>query len=175
MSELRQPKRRCAVTLRLWSGAITLLCCWFLLGAQPWALASIHQYPEAGDQMMWRSLQTLRDGSDRAWQLVLFKRSQAGITQSIHLRLVGFPGVAKLQHPGTVQIATLGGDKTWQAPEILTEVPSAEHIGEYDLLEFIRQLQTEGALRLTLPSPDSVELVLPPYVVKEWRRLAFQG
>jgi hypothetical protein len=158
----------------MWAWIVLLLCCWILLGFQPIARATIHQYPEGNEQVMERSLQTLRDGSDRAWQLVLFKRSKAGVTQSIHLRLVGFPGVAKLHHPGTLQIATLRGDKTWQASEVLANVPLVDYIGEYDLLEFTRQLQTEGALRLTLPSLKPVKLVLPPYVIKEWRQLVFE-
>jgi hypothetical protein len=58
----------------------------FLGLGSPIAQASIHYYPAGSDQVMYRSLQTLRDERERAWQLVLFNRLKAGLTQSIHLR-----------------------------------------------------------------------------------------
>lgn len=122
--------------------------------------------------MMERSLQTLRDGHDRAWQLVLFKRSRNGLTQSIHLRLVGFPDAVELDHDQSLQILTLM-DKTWQAEVVKTGVPIAPNVGEYDLLEVMRRLDADIPLWLKVPmQPQDEELVVPPFVVKEWRQVA---
>ncbi len=145
-----------------------------LLGlAQP-ASASIHRYPEGGDRVMVRSLQTLRDSQEHAWQLVLFKRQQGGQTQSISLRLVGFPDVVQLQHPGEIELTTLRRTRRWRAPEVSSETPAASHIGEYDLMAVMSQLDTDSALRLIVPLQNAFgEIILPPYVIQEWRHLAF--
>jgi len=142
---------------------------------QPSAWASIHEYPEGAEQVMQRSLQTLRDSSDRAWQLVLFKRTKAGQTQMVHLRLIGFPGAVELTHPGVIHLGTLRGEKNWQAKEVLEGVPRAAHIGEYDVMEFMRQLDADLPLKLALPLAEAdQEIVLPPYVIKEWRQVVFR-
>ncbi len=145
-----------------------------LLGLARPAFALIHRYPEGGDRVMVRSLQTLRDSQEHAWQLVLFKHQQGGKTQSIYLRLVGFPEVVQLQHPGEIELATLRSAKRWRAPEVLSGTPSVPHIGEYDLMAVMGQIDTDSALRLTLPLQNAFEeIILPPYVIKEWRQLAF--
>ncbi|HIK17425.1 MAG TPA: DUF3122 domain-containing protein [Leptolyngbyaceae cyanobacterium M33_DOE_097] len=152
-----------------------LLSFGFVCHTQQPAWASIHEYPEGAEQVMQRSLQTLRDSSDRAWQLVLFKRTKAGQTQMVHLRLIGFPGAVELTHPGSLHLGTLRGDKAWQAEEVLEGVPHAAHIGEYDVLEFMRQLDADLPLKLTLPLAEAdQEIVLPPYVIKEWRQVVFR-
>lgn len=154
----------------LWFVSIVLLI--FLSLGTPIAHASIHQYPEGTDQVMYRSLQTLRDGRDRAWQLVLFKRIKAGLTQSIHLRLVGFPGLVELEHPRSLCVAS-NRDKTWQAAELTAGVPVASHIAEYDFLAILRDLDADAPLTLTLPiAGNPTPLIVPPFVVQEWRRVA---
>jgi len=156
-------------------GLAVLLNLGFVWHTQQPAWASIHEYPEGTEQVMQRSLQTLRDSSDRAWQLVLFKRTKAGQTQMVHLRLIGFPGTVELTHPGVIHLATLRGDKDWQAEEVLEGVPHAAHIGEYDVMEFMRQLDADLPLKLTLPLAEAdQQIVLPPYVIKEWRQVVFR-
>lgn len=147
----------------------------WLLGSGP-AIASIHHYPEGDRQMMVRSLQTLRDETDRAWQVVLYKRVRDGLVTTMHLRLVGFPGDVSVAHPRSLQILTpLGTLHT--APDVLAESALAPDlspsVGEYDLMAWITQLQSDAPLRLSIAQihqPDAV-LPIPPFAVKEWRRL----
>ncbi|PSB34430.1 DUF3122 domain-containing protein [Stenomitos frigidus] len=137
----------------------------------PDGLASVHTYPEGGDRVMYRSLQTLRDRTDQAWQVVFYKRVQGGQTESIHLRLVGFPGGAALEHPHPLKITT-GTERVWLAAETdtVTDVPN---VAEYDLLEVMRQLTATTPLRLTLPlQKTAIDLPVPPFVVEEWRQVA---
>ena len=120
---------------------------------------------------MLRSLQTLRDRRDQTWQLVLFKRLNAGRTESIHLRVVGFPGGAEFQHPKPLRLAAR--DRSWTLKDVLSDDSAfPANVGEYDVWEPITQLRSNAPLQLVLPvSPVAAELVVPPFVVKEWRQL----
>jgi hypothetical protein len=135
------------------------------------AIASIHTYPEGGERVMVRSLQTLRDRQDQAWQLALFQRMNQGRIESVHLRLVGFPGGAEVQHPEPLRMAS--STQGWTAPDVLqTESAYPSNVGEYDVMEVMRQLGNAASLQVVLPlQTGDVELVVPPFVVKEWRQL----
>lgn len=133
------------------------------------ALASIHQYPEGDRQVMHRSLQTLRDREDHAWQIVLFKRVRTGQVTDFHLRLVGFPKVTEFSHPHALPI-TAGTGKTWVMDDV--PVPYPANVGEYDVRSLMADLDSNSPLTLTLPVKDhEIELVIPPFVVQEWRRV----
>lgn len=156
---------------------LALLCCLWLMFVSP-ALASIHAYPETADRVMWRSLQTLRDEAGHAWQVVLFKWVNRGQVESIHLRLVGFPGAAALQHPRSLQITT-GTGKVLEAADVfadsLLSPDLATHVGEYDVWDPLQQIQSDSPLRLALPLIEApVELPVPPFSVREWRQLVDQ-
>ncbi|MDX2096824.1 MAG: DUF3122 domain-containing protein [Leptolyngbyaceae cyanobacterium bins.59] len=156
-------------------GLILTVCLLFILGnwpVLPPVIASVHQYGEGSDQLMYRSLQTLRDDQDLAWQVVLFKRLERGQTTALHLRLVGFPGLVTVSHPAALTIAT-GEDRVWQGTDI-TEVPAlSSNVGEYDVLEVLRAIEGAPPLRLFVPLADHPrELVIPPYVVQEWQKVA---
>lgn len=93
---------------------------WVMLAGS--AIAAIHEYPEGSGHTMYRSLQTLRESpqgkgqnSESAWQVVLFKRMYAGQTETVHLRLVGFPGSAIVAHPQPLYL--MGSQQTWTASE----------------------------------------------------------
>lgn len=139
--------------------------------SQP-AIASVHTYPEGENQTMFRSLQTLRDESDQAWQFVLFKRVHSGQVESIHLRVVGFPGAGELEHPADLQI--LSPLQTWTAADVLPENSSfPANVGEYNARDIITNLPSDAPLKLELPAIKSkVAIAVPPFVVKEWRRVA---
>jgi len=49
-----------------------------ILGNPIPTLASIHGYPESPTQTMYRSVQSFRDASHKAWQVVLYKRVNRG-------------------------------------------------------------------------------------------------
>lgn len=142
-----------------------------MLAWQPVALASIHEYPEGGDQVMYRSLQTLRDRSGQAWQVVLFKRLQAGQIQQLHLRLVGFPGLMEVVHPQDLQLTT-GTAQVLIAPDFPMQTP-LPNAGEYDLQQVMMRLNANPPLQLLIPLKQrQVELLVPPFVVQEWRTIS---
>ncbi|HEY9622144.1 MAG TPA: DUF3122 domain-containing protein [Crinalium sp.] len=151
---------------------VCILGCILILGSVQPALASIHPYPEGDEQVMWRSLQTLRDTSDRAWQTVLYKRVRRGEVTDLHLRLVGFPNAVDLVHPQPLSIRSGMGNE-WAVPDVSDTAPMAPHIGEYDLKDFWHHLNSDTALRLTLTQRDgtAIALPIPPFAVREWRQL----
>lgn len=148
---------------------LILICVlWLFLDSKP-AIASVHQYPAPDGGQLFRSLQTVRDEGDRAWQTVLFKQvSPTGVSQ-IHLRLVGFPGEVSFQRSKPL-VMTLGGDALWSddvSPSYLTSNAS-----EYDLQLALAKLSNPAPLRLSLPlETGQSELVIPPFVVREWRQI----
>lgn len=150
---------------------VGLMLCLFG-GTQSPAIASIHTYPEPPTQVMYRSQQSLRDASNRAWQAVLFKRLKSGQVDCMHLRLVGFPGLAELAHPRQLRITT-GTGEVGAAADVWVESSLPSNVGEYDIKEMIYQLDSNTPLWLNLPLKNgrSVELLVPPFVVQEWRSL----
>ena len=143
-----------------------------IIGSPDSAHASIHKYPESSTKVMYRSQQSLRDNLDGAWQAVLFKRLNSGHLESLHLRLVGFPGTREVAHPKPLLIVA-GFGKGWTADDAIAQSVLPANVGEYDLLEVITQLDKDIPLRLGLPLKDGrqVELLVPPFVIREWRML----
>jgi hypothetical protein len=125
---------------RLWfSLGLLVLTLW--LGAMPMAQASVHVYRERPGQVTVRSRLSLRDFSDRAWQVIAFKRTQGTTLQGYYLRLVGFPGAVEVdrQRPATV-IAPTGQSR--QLPWIVD--PQAKtlppNVGQFDLAPLLTEL-----------------------------------
>ncbi len=160
--------------LKQWHRLIALLalCLSLTAGNSTPAFASVHSYPESPTQVMYRSLQTLRDATDRAWQTVLYKRLKSAQLDSVRLRLVGFPGIGELAHPAPLRIAT-GTGKVWAAPDVWADSSLPASVGEYDFLQVMAQLDSDTPLRLSLPLKNSrpVELLVPPFAVREWRKV----
>ena len=156
-----------------WHKTLTIisLCFYLILTVSPPALASIHKYPETADRVMFRSVQSLRDTDDKAWQVVLYKRVKSGVTNSFNLRLVGFPGT-ELQHPVPLNVAA-GSRELGKANDIWSDSDLPINVGEYDFKSIITQVQTNQPLRLSLPvkGDPKTELLVPPFAVREWRLL----
>lgn len=155
-------------------GAIALL---FNLGLGFWlaiaspAVAALHTYPEGTDQVMVRSLQTLRDETDRAWQLALYKRLKAGNLVDLRLRLVGFPGAVSFSHAQPLAIA-LGAGEMEVAPDV-TPTDFSPNVGEYDLRQVMALLDTAVPIRLMLPiQPAQTTLLIPPFAMREWQQVS---
>lgn len=154
-----------------WRVCLLVLLLFLGLGSST-AIASVHEYVEGPDQVMYRSLQTLRDRANRAWQVVVFKRLKDGQVESLNLRLVGFPEVAELEHPHPLQLTT-GTENVWEAADLLSGPAPTLNVGEYDLREVMAQLDSNTPLRLAVPTKErQVELLVPPFVVQEWREIA---
>lgn len=151
-----------------------VLCFYLIVNfAQP-AIASTHTYPEGAAQVMYRSQQSLRDTRDRAWQAVLYKRVKSDRVDSLHLRLVGFPGVTEVSRSEPLRIAA-GTGQAWTARDVLLPSSFPGNVGEYDFLEVMAQL-TDAPLRLSLPLKGAppAEIIVPPFVAREWRQV-FSG
>jgi len=136
------------------------------------AVASIHMYPESATQDMYRSQQSLRDDRDRAWQLILFKRMNLGQLNSVHLRLVGFPGKTEVVRTQPLKI-TARTQEVWTASNLVEQLELPTNVGEYDLLKVITQLDADLPLQLELflQHGQVAKLLVPPFVVREWRSL----
>ena len=154
-----------------WIFTVILSLFLIIISSQP-ALASIHTYPESSTQIMYRSRQSLRDLSDRAWQTILYKRIKSGKLITLKLRLVGFPGIIELAHPQKLQINT-GTGNIWNAEDVLVDSSFPANVGEYDFLEVMKKLNSDTPLRINIPlqGEKSAELVVPIFAVKEWRKL----
>ncbi|MBP0000128.1 MAG: DUF3122 domain-containing protein [Cyanobacteria bacterium SID2] len=164
-----------------WRSIVLVLCCWGLWwGIPTTANASIQTYPDPTQgTVVVRSLKSLRDTTATSWQLVLFKRLDAGRIQSIHLRVVGFPGRSIEPSSPLVMLAATG--QSWQAPncsEMALEGGSLpDSTAEYDLFEIARQFHNDTAMRLSFALTDGgiVEIPVPPAIVREWRTLVFEA
>jgi Protein of unknown function (DUF3122) len=149
-----------------------LVICLLLLSLMPGpAIASVHEYPAPDGGLLFRSLQTVRDERDRAWQTVLYKQvSPSGVSQ-IHLRLVGFPGAATFR-PTKPLVITVEAINAQIAPDVSLDYLTT-NAREYDLSTVLTQLANPAPLRLELPlETGQLELVIPPFVVREWRQVA---
>ncbi|WP_373533908.1 DUF3122 domain-containing protein [Microcoleus sp.] len=147
------------------------LCLYLILAVNPPAFASIHKYPETADRVMFRSVQSLRDTDDKAWQVVLYKRVKSGVVNSLNLRLVGFPGT-ELQHPVPLKVAA-GDREIGTAKDIWSESDLPINVGEYDFKSIITRWESNRPLLLNLPvkNPNETQLLVPPFAVREWRLL----
>jgi hypothetical protein len=135
------------------------------------ALAQLHAHPDGDGTPVVRSLESLRDLDDQSWQMVAYREGPPG--GPLRLRIVGYPGKVRLDHPTALEVRS--GRLLW-ALEDLT-LSSAALAGdtrsaaaEFDLAPLLADLEQNRPLRLRLPRVFS-ELVVPPYVVAEWRSL----
>lgn len=153
---------------------ITLCLCLTIANNAP-AFASIHEYPETADRTMFRSVQSLRDTEDRAWQVVLYKRVRSGIVDSFNLRLVGFPGI-QLDHPVALKVVA-GSLELGLAKDIWSESDLPVNVGEYDFKSIVAELDGDRPLQLNLPvqGKKDLRLLVPTFVVREWRQLFDQS
>ncbi|MGB3299078.1 MAG: DUF3122 domain-containing protein [Phormidesmis sp.] len=142
------------------------------------SLASIHTYHEAPGQTTFRSKQSLRDRSDRSWQVILFKRYQADELQGLYLRLIGFPGLVVPDSQKSLKVAT-GASAQWQVQPALDPQTQSlpDNAAQYEVTQAIADLAGDIPLQIDIPLADSstAQLVVPPFAVHEWRDLNAQS
>lgn len=162
---------RTVVVLRLGVLVASVLLGWMLPFSAGSAVASVHSYFTESYGVVHRSLNPLRDRNDLAWQVILFQQQRLGEPTTIHLRLVGFPGRAHVQPAQPLRVTS--ATETWFAADVLAPTsPLPDNVGEYDFQPVITQLASNAPLYLSLPTqPQPTELVVPPFVVKEWREV----
>ncbi|WP_094554656.1 DUF3122 domain-containing protein [Synechococcus sp. 1G10] len=146
-----------------------VLACLFAL-VKP-AAAQLHAHPSETGSPVLRSLVSVRDLDDQAWQLVAFRDGPPGAP--LRLRVVGYPGKVRLDHPTALQVRS--GPFQWQLEDLTLENQALSNDGraaaaEFDLSPLLAELSQNRPLRLRLPGVFT-ELPVPPFVVAEWRSL----
>jgi hypothetical protein len=137
----------------------------------PPAHALLHNHPDETGTPVLRSLESLRDLDYQSWQLVAYREGPPG--GPLRLRVVGFPGKVRLDHPTALLVRS--GRHIWQLEDITLANPKLAGDGraaaaEFNLTPLLADLDRNRPLRLQLPGVF-VELPVPPYVVAEWRSL----
>lgn len=158
---------------RLWKTIILTVILgvmlWLILLIPP-AFASVHTYPEP-DGVLYRSLSHLQDDADRAWQAVFYKRFHLGQPETLHLRLIGFPGAVKLQHSKPLEIES--GTQIWLAEDVTPSQFPTAHVGEYDIKPLLVKLEAEKPLKVILSiDTGKATLTIPSETLLEWWRVA---
>ena len=118
-----------------------------------------------------RSLESLRDLEDQNWQIVVYPNEES--QDKLVLRIVGFTGSLRLDHPTTLHIES--GLKTWDLQDITLKNlelsnDNRDAAAEFSLDPLLKDLKNNRALRMSLKGGVS-ELPIPPYLVKEWRSI----
>jgi hypothetical protein len=137
----------------------------------PPAHALLHNHPDETGTPVLRSLESLRDLDYQSWQLVAYREGPPG--GPLRLRVVGFPGKVRLDHPTPLLVRS--GRLQWQLDDVTLANPKLAGDGraaaaEFNLAPLLADLDRNRPLRLQLPGVF-VELPVPPYVVAEWRSL----
>lgn len=143
----------------------------------PEASAVMRLLEEAPGQIVYQSRQNLKDQHGHTWQAIAFTRIHSNGKTSLELRLVGFPGVAEIDHTKPlILINSLG--RTLRAADIsssiFTDPTNLEsNVAQYDIQPLLPQLQAEIPLKLTLPilGSESINLLLPSSFVQDWQTL----
>jgi hypothetical protein len=118
-----------------------------------------------------RSLETLRDLDYESWRVVAYRAGPQ--EERMVLRIVGFPGRLRLDHPTDMTVHA--GLRDWTLADItmdnqLLAGDVREAAAEFDLTALMADMNKNRPLRLELPGVFT-ELPIPPYVVEEWRSL----
>ena len=94
----------------------TSLALWLLLLAPAPALAQIQASPQETGTGLVRSLESLRDLDYQSWQVVAYREGAAGPQASVVLRIVGYPGQVRIDHP--TPLVVRAGRREWLLDDI---------------------------------------------------------
>ena len=159
------------LVLRATALLLTLLA--IVLTPHP-AWAMIHAHPdETTATGVVRSLESLRDLDYQSWQVVAYREGPPRPEAPITLRIVGYPGRVRLDHPTPLLVTS--GRRLWELADTTLNSPKLAGDGraaaaEFNLSPLLQELGNNRPLRLELPGVFT-ELPVPPYVVAEWRSL----
>ncbi len=137
----------------------------------PAAFAILRQHHEAPGVLRYHSQVSIKDNTGHAWQVVLYKVKNPGLSEDINLRLIGFPGVAEFSHPQPLEIVTAQG-KLLSASDVYAQNSPAPNIGEYKVTKILNQLPTTDSLQLDLPlTTELSQLTIAKNIIIEWQML----
>ena len=144
-----------------------------LLAAPGTAWAQLQASPQETGTGLVRSLESLRDLDYQSWQVVAYREGPPGPTAPVVLRIVGYPGQVRIDHP--TPLVVRAGRREWLLDDITLSSPKLSGdnraAAEFNLAPLLADLKLNRPVRLQL-SGVFVELPVPPYVVAEWRELA---
>ncbi len=153
---------------------LSLLSACLLFFSMPMALQAQIQLKEVQNgSELTRSLESLRDLENQTWQIVVYRKEVNESNEKFVLRIVGYPGTLRLDHPTALEIHS--GRRDWVLDDItllnpqLAEDPR-EAAAEFDLSPLLLDLSNNRPLRFKLAGVFN-ELPIPPYVVGEWRSI----
>ncbi len=143
----------------------------FLLLTPSLVLAQLDSQELDEGVILVRSLESLRDLEYQTWQVVAYRYGLS--VENITLRIVGYPGKMRLDHPTSLQVHS--GRREWSLNDRTLLNPKLANDGrqaaaEFDLKPLLFDLKKNRPLRLELPGVFK-ELPVPPYLVREWRSL----
>ena len=118
-----------------------------------------------------RSLESLKDLDSRTWQVVAYRKEN--LQETLILRIVGYPGTLRLDHPLSLQVHS--GRRDWELKDVTLSNSdllrdSRAAAAEFELQPLLMDLDNNRPLRLMLRDVFT-ELPIPPYLVGEWRSL----
>lgn len=143
------------------------------------ATAALRQSEEAPGKIVFQSRQSFKDQDGHSWQIIAFKRLTPGASNSLELRLVGFPGTVAIDHgQPLVLINSLGKllTATDDSATIFQGAEPAGNVGQYNLQPLLPDLPPEIPLKLMVPTLNHapVRLSIPPELIAEWQIVAEQ-
>ena len=152
-------------------GFLILFCCSSITICLP-AAAVLRQHHETPGVLRYHAQNSLKDKQGMTWQVVLFPEYQSNLVTTYHLRLVGFPGIAKFIHPQPLEIITANG-LVLDAADLLAVSSPAPNVGEFDLTDILPILPEKGSLKLSviLQGNHNLSLKIPESTVIEWQWL----
>ncbi len=152
-------------------GFLGLFCCSSIIICFP-AAAVLRQHHESPGVLRYHSQNSLQDQQGMTWQVVLFPEYQSNFVTKYHLRLVGFPGIAKFIHPQPLEIITASG-QVLNAADLIAVSSPAPNVGEFDLTDILPILPEKGSLKIStiLQGNHDLSLKIPKSTVIEWQWL----
>ena len=157
--------------IRLTISFLLICCCFFTIPKKTYAGSTVTLNDQKKE--VKRSLESLQDLDYQTWQIIVYPSSNE--SKNLILRIVGYPGSLRIDHPTNLIINS--GRKTWDLKDITknskTKVETLnDSAAEFDMSTFIAELDKNRPLRLNLPGLIN-DLPIPPYLVSEWRSLAY--
>ena len=151
---------------------ISLLVSSSCLFLWPFSLqAKVEAFKSSEGVPIERSLESLRDLDDQNWKIVVYSNEESQGT--VVLRIVGFTGSLRLDHPAKLHIES--GLKHWDLEDITLKNlelsnDNRDAAAEFSLDPLLKDLNNNRPLRMSLEGGIS-ELPIPPYLVNEWRSI----
>ena len=146
-----------------------IFCCFFTNPKNTYADSEVDG--NSNKKEIKRSLESLQDLDYQTWQIIVYPSSK--VSKKLILRIVGFPGSLRIDHPTDLVIKT--GRKKWDLEDVTKKSKVQfetlnDSAAEFDLSPLIAELDKNRPLRLSLPGLIN-DLPIPPYLVGEWRSL----